>query len=126
MAPEPLANLARIGQLKVEARNPAEVARMLKLAKTRLANAKLPHVSRDGRFANGDSAVHAAALAALRWHGHRRAISNLKCNTRLRVRRISSEVQSQILQSKHLTRGGFSASGMRPEAVDYKSAFLKQ
>ena len=71
MAPEPLANLARIGQLKVEARNPGEVARMLKLAKTRLADAQLPHVSRDGRFASAYGAGHAAALAALRWHGYR-------------------------------------------------------
>ena len=45
MPPEHLANLARIGQLKVEARNAAEVARMLKLAKTRLADAQLPHVN---------------------------------------------------------------------------------
>lgn len=69
MADEPLANLARIGQLKVEARNPAEVARMLKLAKTRLTDAQQPLVSRDGRFASAYGAGHAAALAALRWHG---------------------------------------------------------
>jgi hypothetical protein len=68
---EPLDNLARIGQIKVEARNPAEVTRMLKLAKTRLADAQLPHVSRDGRFASSYGAGHAAALAALRWHGFR-------------------------------------------------------
>jgi len=116
MAPEPLASLARIGQLKVEARNPAEVARMLKLAKTRLADAKLPHVSRDGRFASAYSAGHLAALVALQWLGHRRVSSNLKCNTKLRVRRISSEIRSQILQSKYLTRGGVSASLIRPEA----------
>ena len=71
MPPEQLANLARIGQLKVEARNAAEVARMLKLAKTRLADAKLPNVSSDGRFASSYGAGHAAALAALRWHGYR-------------------------------------------------------
>jgi hypothetical protein len=65
MPPEHLANLARIGQLKVEARNAAEVARMLKLAKTRLADAQLPHVSRDGRFASSYRAGH-AAVAALR------------------------------------------------------------
>jgi len=44
---------------------------MLKLAKTRLADAQLPHVSRDGRFASGYGAGHVAALAALRWHGYR-------------------------------------------------------
>ena len=71
MAADALANLARIGQLKVEARNPAEVLRMLKQAKTRLADAQLDHVSVDGRFASSYGAGHAAALAALRWHGYR-------------------------------------------------------
>ena len=52
MPPEHLVNLARIGQLKTETRNAAEVARMLKLAKTRLADAQQPNVSRDGRFAS--------------------------------------------------------------------------
>lgn len=71
MATEALANLARIGQLKAEPRNPAEVARMLTLARTRLADAQLAHVSVDGRFASSYGAAHAAALAALRWHGYR-------------------------------------------------------
>jgi hypothetical protein len=71
MATEALANLARIGQLKTEPRNAAEVARMLKLARTRLADAQLAHVSVDGRFASVYGAAHAAALAALRWHGYR-------------------------------------------------------
>ena len=71
MAADALTNLARIGQLKVEARNPAEVLRMLKQAKTRLADAQLAHVSVDGRFASSYGAGHAAALAALRWHGYR-------------------------------------------------------
>jgi hypothetical protein len=71
LATDPLANLARIGQLKTEARNPAEVSRMLRLAKTRLADAQLAGVSVDGRFSSCYGAGHAAALAALRWHGYR-------------------------------------------------------
>lgn len=71
MATDQLANLARIGQLKIEARNPAEVSRMLRLAKTRLADAQLAGVSVDGRFSSCYGAGHAAALAALRWHGYR-------------------------------------------------------
>jgi len=71
MAAEALANLARIGQLKVQAPNPAEIQRMLKLARTRLADAQLAHVSVDGRFASVYGAGHAASLAALRWHGYR-------------------------------------------------------
>jgi hypothetical protein len=71
MAAEQLANLARIGQLKAEAPDPAEVQRMLQQAKTRLADAQVSHVSVDGRFASSYGAGHAAALAALRWHGYR-------------------------------------------------------
>lgn len=71
MATDALANLARIGQLKAEPRNQAEVARMLTLARTRLTDAQLAHVSVDGRFASSYGAAHAAALAALRWHGYR-------------------------------------------------------
>ena len=66
-----LANLARIGQLKSEPRNIAECQRMLAMARTRLADAKLPSVSLEGRFTSAYNAAHAAALAALRWHGYR-------------------------------------------------------
>jgi hypothetical protein len=66
-----LANLARIGQLKIQAPNIAEVQRMLVQARTRFADAQLAHVSVDGRFASIYGAAHAAALAALRWHGYR-------------------------------------------------------
>lgn len=66
-----LANLARIGQLKSQAPDTAEVQRMLFQARTRCADAQLAHVSVDGRFASIYGAAHAAALAALRWHGYR-------------------------------------------------------
>ena len=71
MVTDGLANLARIGQLKIEAPNLAEVQRMLTLARTRLSDAQLAEVSVDGRFASVYGAGHAAALAALRWHGYR-------------------------------------------------------
>jgi len=66
-----LDNLVRIGQLKAEPRNVLEVNRLLAMAKTRLADAHLSHLSRDGRFISAYSAAHAAALSALRWHGYR-------------------------------------------------------
>ena len=66
-----LANLARIGQLKSQAPDTAEVQRMLVQARTRCTDAQLTHVSLDGRFASIYGAAHAAALAALRWHGYR-------------------------------------------------------
>ncbi len=66
-----LDNLARIGQIKAEPRNEAEVSRMLALARTRLADARLAGLSREGRFSSAYNAAHAAALAALRWHGYR-------------------------------------------------------
>ena len=66
-----LDNLLRAGQLKAEPRNEKEVGRMLALARTRLGDARLAGASREGRFASAYSASHAAALAALRWHGYR-------------------------------------------------------
>ena len=66
-----LYNLVRIGQLKAEPRNPQEVTRMLAMAQTRLNDAKLNKLSLEGRFTSAYNAAHAAALAALRWHGYR-------------------------------------------------------
>jgi hypothetical protein len=66
-----LDNLVRIGQLKAEPRNAQEVTRMLTMAHTRLSDAKLSNLSLEGRFTSAYNAAHAAALAALRWHGYR-------------------------------------------------------
>lgn len=66
-----LDNLVRIGQLKAEPRNIAEVRRMLSMARTSLADAQLSALSPQGRFTSAYNAAHAAALAALRWHGFR-------------------------------------------------------
>jgi hypothetical protein len=66
-----LDNLVRIGQLKLEPRNDFEVKRMLDMARSRLADARLDSLSREGRFTSAYNAAHAAALAALRWHGYR-------------------------------------------------------
>ncbi|BDU57767.1 hypothetical protein LMORI2_07490 [Limnohabitans sp. MORI2] len=71
MPPNALENLARIGQLKVEPRNDAEVRRMLDMARIRLADAQIGSLSAEGRFTSAYNAAHAAALAALRWHGYR-------------------------------------------------------
>ena len=66
-----LDKLVRIGQLKAEPPNTQEVARMLAMARTRLADARLPALSLEGRFTSAYNAAHSAALAALRWHGYR-------------------------------------------------------
>lgn len=66
-----LDNLVRIGQLKAERPNPAEVSRMLAMARVRLADAALASLSLEGRFSSAYNAAHSAALAALRWHGYR-------------------------------------------------------
>lgn len=66
-----LDNLVRRGQLKTEPRNENEVRRLLAMARTRLADARQTGVSREGRFTSAYNAAHAAALAALRWHGYR-------------------------------------------------------
>ena len=61
----------RIGQLKAEPRNDTEAKRLLAMARTRLHDAQLPSLSAEGRFISAYNAAHAAALAALRWHGYR-------------------------------------------------------
>lgn len=66
-----LDNLVRIGQLKAEARNDLEVARLLGMARTRFDDAQVAGISAEGRFTSIYNAAHAAALAALRWHGYR-------------------------------------------------------
>ena len=66
-----LDNLVRIGQLKAEPPNAQEVARMLTMARNRLADARLPGLSLEGRFTSAYNAAHSAALAALRWRGYR-------------------------------------------------------
>jgi hypothetical protein len=66
-----LDNLVRIGQLKAEPRNVLEATRMLEMARTRLADAQLSRLLLEGRFTSAYNAAHAAALAALRWHGYR-------------------------------------------------------
>ena len=71
MSQPELDNLVRIGQLKAEPRNVQEVTRMLAMAQTRLNDAKLSNLSLEGRFTSAYNAAHAAALAALRWHGYR-------------------------------------------------------
>ena len=38
----------------------------------RLADARLPNLSLEGRFTSAYNVSHSAALAALRWHGYRR------------------------------------------------------
>jgi len=66
-----LDNLVRVGQLKAEPRNDKEAKRLLAMARTRLKDAQLPSLSAEGRFTSAYNAAHAAALAALRWHGYR-------------------------------------------------------
>lgn len=71
MSSRALENLARIGQIKPEPPSDAEVRRMLAMARTHLDDARLDSLSPMGRFISAYSAAHAAALAALRWHGYR-------------------------------------------------------
>ena len=71
MGLDELRNLAKIGQLKTELCNMQEVKRLLSMARTRLEDASLQKMSLEGRFTSAYNASHAAALAALRWHGYR-------------------------------------------------------
>ena len=71
MPHEALVNLHRIGQLKSESYDAREFDRLLKMARSRLTDAQIENLSNEGRFTSAYSAAHAAALAALRWHGYR-------------------------------------------------------
>lgn len=71
MTSEALNNLARIGKIKAEPMNRAEIDRMLTMARKRLEDAAFLQISEEGRFTSAYNAIHAAALAALRWHGYR-------------------------------------------------------
>ena len=71
LGPPALDKLVKIGQLKAEPRNDAEVVRLLAMAQTRLGDAGLKGASPEGRFTSAYNAAHAASLAALRWHGYR-------------------------------------------------------
>lgn len=71
MGLDELKNLAKVGQLKIEPRDANEVFRMLRMAQTRLNDAKLKKLSVEGRFTSAYNAAHMAALAALRWRGYR-------------------------------------------------------
>jgi DNA-binding Lrp family transcriptional regulator len=53
-----LDNLVRIGQIKPEPSNDAEVRRMLAMARTRLADAQLDKLSAEGRFTSAYNAAH--------------------------------------------------------------------
>jgi hypothetical protein len=71
MPQQALDNLVRVGHLKAEPRNAAEIRRMLAMARTRLADSQVETLSAEGRFTSAYNAAHASALAALRWHGYR-------------------------------------------------------
>jgi hypothetical protein len=71
MSSDALGNLAKIGRIKAEPMNRAEIDRMLVMARKRLADSSYSQVSQEGRFTSVYNAIHGAALAALRWHGYR-------------------------------------------------------
>ena len=71
MSHEALGTLLRIGQLTSEPFDALEFDRLLKMAQSRLADAQIVDLSNEDRFTSAYSAAHAAALAALRWHGYR-------------------------------------------------------
>ena len=67
-----LANLAQLDRgLKAEALDGKEFDGFVRNGRVRLADAKNPGLSLEGRFDLTYNAAHALALAALRWHGYR-------------------------------------------------------
>jgi hypothetical protein len=68
---EALENLVKIGQLKIEPASTLDVERLLSMARKHLDDSRRESNSLEGRFISAYSVGHAAALAALRWHGYR-------------------------------------------------------
>lgn len=66
-----LANLAKIGQLKIEPPDAYECAGLLRSAEVRLQDAKQTILSLEGRFDLAYNSAHSASLCALRMHGYR-------------------------------------------------------
>ena len=71
MTSEHLEKLAKIGSLKSEPFSQSDYEALLQSGKRRLADARNPTLSLDGRFDLAYNASHALGLAALRWHGFR-------------------------------------------------------
>ena len=71
MTSEALANLVKIGQLKMEPPDQREFEAMLVGGRRALLDAKVEGLSGEGRFSLAYQAAHLLALAALRWHGFR-------------------------------------------------------
>jgi len=71
MTLEQLDNLVRIKQLKPEPPDQKEFDGLLSSAKHRLQDARVSALSEEGQFSLAYGAAHAAALAAMRWHGYR-------------------------------------------------------
>ncbi|MBA3979280.1 MAG: hypothetical protein C0462_01635 [Alcanivorax sp.] len=66
-----LDNLARTGQLKVEAPSPEEIAGLIESGQRRLVDASNEQLSLESRFDLAYNAAHALSLAALRRKGFR-------------------------------------------------------
>ena len=66
-----LQRLAQIGTLKREPGAQAEIAGLIRSARSRLTDAGRPDLALESRFDLAYNAAHALALAALRWHGYR-------------------------------------------------------
>lgn len=71
MSADGLINLARIGQLKVEPPSRQEFDGLVRSGSHRLHDAENAALSLESRFDLAYNAVHALALAALRYHGYR-------------------------------------------------------
>ena len=71
MSKKELDNLVGIKQLKIERASRSEFSRMVKSARTRLADAQNDSLDPDSQFDLAYGAAHRLALAALRHQGYR-------------------------------------------------------
>ena len=78
MSFQDLNKLVKSGELQILSVENRELQGLLKSAQLRITDATNTALSQDSRFDLACNAAHAAALAALRWHGYR-------CNKRFEV-----------------------------------------
>lgn len=71
MSSNELDNLVKLGLLKVEPGDQAEIDGLLDSGRKRLTDARNKALSADSQFDLAYNAAHAFALAAMRWHGYR-------------------------------------------------------
>ena len=103
MSSSPLDNLVRIGKLKREPPEQAELEGLIKSGSVRLKDAGIESLSIESRFDLAYNAAHALSLAALRFHGFRSESRYLVFQTLTHTLELPNEMW-RVLDKAHRKR----------------------